>query len=564
MDELFRILDKLISGGIVGFLLLLIFLLVQNPDRAEKLKELFFLPWFRLFRIGVRQYVASAVSYSTTSFLKQQVNGLISSSTPVKVRIRWVNSPKDPALHRDGSLVLFLRETNDQSRNVLSATQVALPRAVCTMIRSRIQAVVSEAIDLTILKKLADSLGKHALPVFQKYFLDPAIEEYASLPDLFKQLVELDSNGIFVPIFLEELNILGDYLHATGDTRDKTNEIADFLKYLLAEAQRDIHEEIPLDHFSRHFKVGLVLLAISTKMKREGVVPYVKRVDQKIRQGCDSIYLIAYPGASKFLDRLLRVLQAENRVSLAKRVQVKASDKSSGGQREKGIALLLRTAFLAETAFADRIKASDIRVGQFYDGEVLDVSPESALIDILGMNTIIYRSECSWQAVGACSDVLSPKQRHHFLVKHIDTKRSFLEATLRDPARDPWKSPHMASVGDCITVTLTHANQYSFIGLYKDGIEVVIPRIELSWDILYPPRDDQLLKTTQRITILERIDQSRSLTGSIRRVTVDPWPEIHKRLPKGTELHATVAEVTHHFVRVNLQEAFKESFQRKR
>jgi ribosomal protein S1 len=88
--------------------------------------------------------------------------------------------------------------------------------------------------------------------------------------------------------------------------------------------------------------------------------------------------------------------------------------------------------------------------------------------------------------------------------------------------------------------------------LYKDGIEVVIPRIELSWDVLSPPRDDQLLNTTQRITILERIDESRSLTGSIRSLTDDPWPEIHKKLPKGTELRATVAEVTPHFVRVNL------------
>jgi len=552
MDELLKIIDKIISGGIVTFLLVLVFLLVQNPDRAEKLKELLLLPWFRFFRIGVRQYVSSTVSYATTTFLKQQVNGLISSAAPVKLRIRWVNSPKDPALHRDGSLVLFLRETNDQSRNILSATQVALPRVICAMIRSRMLPVISQAIDLTLLKKLADSLGKHALPVYQKYFLDPGIAEHPSLPELFKQLVELDSNGIFVPVFLEELNLLGDYLHASGDTADKTIEIMDFLKYLLAEAHRDIQEEIPLDHFSRQFKVGIVLLAISTRMKREGLAPYVKRVDQKIRLGCDSIYVIAYSGASQFFQRLLRLLEGDNRISLSKRVEVKCSDKSSQVPSKKSIALFQRTAFLADTSYADRIRASEIRVGEFYEGEVLDVSDENALVDIRGINAIIYKSECSWQSVTTCSATLLPKQRYQFRVKHIDTNRSFLELTLRDPARDPWKSPHLPSVGESIDVTLTQANQYSFLGMYRDGIEIVIPRTELSWDILSPPRDDVLLNTTQRIIIFESINESRSLKGSIRRLTEDPWPQIHKKLPKGTELHAIVAEVTPHFVRVNL------------
>jgi hypothetical protein len=39
----------MLTGGIISFLLILMTLLIQNPDRAEKIKEIIFFPLFRLF-----------------------------------------------------------------------------------------------------------------------------------------------------------------------------------------------------------------------------------------------------------------------------------------------------------------------------------------------------------------------------------------------------------------------------------------------------------------------------------------------------------------------------------
>jgi ribosomal protein S1 len=40
--------------------------------------------------------------------------------------------------------------------------------------------------------------------------------------------------------------------------------------------------------------------------------------------------------------------------------------------------------------------------------------------------------------------------------------------------------------------------------------------------------------------------------GSVRRTVEDPWPEIHRALPPGTELHGSVSEVNENCVRVAL------------
>ena len=42
------------------------------------------------------------------------------------------------------------------------------------------------------------------------------------------------------------------------------------------------------------------------------------------------------------------------------------------------------------------------------------------------------------------------------------------------------------------------------------------------------------------------------MRGSVRRTVEDPWPEIHKALPPGRELHGSVSEVNENFVRVAL------------
>jgi ribosomal protein S1 len=61
-----------------------------------------------------------------------------------------------------------------------------------------------------------------------------------------------------------------------------------------------------------------------------------------------------------------------------------------------------------------------------------------------------------------------------------------------------------------------------------------------------------LLNTTQKVIIYERSDDQRILKGSIRRQLSDPWPEIHRNLPKGTLLRGIVTEVNTGFVRVQL------------
>jgi len=416
---------------------------------------------------------------------------------------------------------------------------------------------VNNAIDLTLLRKLAEGLGKHAGPAFQKYFLGPAAEEDDTVAILFSKLVEIDKNGTFIPIFLEELNLLGEILFADGDTSDKTGAIANFLEYLLLEARRGIHEDIPLEYFSAEFRVGIILLAKTEKARMSGVTPYLKALDENIRLGCDSIYIIAYPPAFHFFSRFLDAVDGDDRVSCVKKVKTHAQVDLLQGVATKQIAMLRRNPMFADTTFDEKVKTARLRVGGIVEGKVLDVSKNTALIDVRGINSMIHRTECSWIMVKDCTAVLIVGNTDKFMIKSIESSRAMLELTKRFPEDDPWRSGKIPEVGETVEATFHSCDGFAYRALFDGNIEILIPRQELSWIEAPDPESTELIGTVQKVRIIERPDQERILKGSIRNLVENRWPEIHKRLPKGTRLRGIVMEINPNFVRLKLPDGLQ-------
>lgn len=468
-----------------------------------------------------------------------------------------MRSPSDPILKEDGTLILRIRETKDQTLNVLTATEVAIPQVICPTLRSNLETQVNYAIDLTLLRKLAERLGKHAGPVFQQYFLRPAEEENGTVATLFSKLVEIDKNGTFVPIFLEELNLLGETLFADGDTSDKTGAIANFLDYLLMEARRGIHEFIPLEYFSEEFRVGIILLAITEKTRTLGVTPYLNRLDEKIKLGCDSIYVIAYPPAFRFLSRFLDTVEGDDRVSCVKRVKTNVQADLLPGVDVKKIAMLRRNPLFADTTFDEKVKTSGLAVGDVVEGMVVDVSKNTAIVDVRGINAMIRVSECSWITIKDCTEILKVRNTDKFVVKSIDSSRSMLELTKRFPEEDPWRSEKIPEVGEIVEVTFHSCDGFAYRALFIGNIEILIHHQELSWTEAPNLESADLIGSIQKVRIIEKSDQNRILKGSIRHLLEDPWPEIHRKLPKGTRLRGTVIEINPDFVRLKLPDGLQ-------
>ena len=437
MDDLAKILDFLKRFGLYGVLLIALVLIIHDPSRGEKLKVLLLTPFFRFFKWGKKSYLASRVALSVSEFYRHQLTGFLTSTARWKFKVRWVRTPADPVLKKNGTLILRLEQTNDQTRNILAATKVALSMTVFPTLRSQIHLNLQNAIDLTLLRKLSERLGKHAYPIFASHFLQPHAED-DECSRLLRELLELDHAGLFVAIFIEEINLLADYAFSQGDGSDKTSVIEELLAFLIGLARREEFGEIELNHISEDIQVGIILLAKTHRAISEGILPYVKRVGIKIKHGCNTLYIVAFGPAIRFHDAVLKALSQDNRITVAKisKVPVNSSKKRRRHDQLVITQLKIGLGFLDED-FETSLKQQKIKQGDFVSGIVLDVAEDVALINVEGVTAMIDRKRCGWKTIGSCSDVFTVGDECRFQIHRVDADRGMVILTQNLPTRIP-------------------------------------------------------------------------------------------------------------------------------
>ncbi len=142
--------------------------LSRRPERIEKLKEVVLFPLFRLFKVGTRQYIAATVAYAATSFLQENLRKVLKSIPNIRVKIRWVTSDTDPILKSDGSLLICLRETDDQTRNIIAATQATLPHVIFPGLRPQVDKYAVASIDTHYSSQAVACAGQVRIPDLRK------------------------------------------------------------------------------------------------------------------------------------------------------------------------------------------------------------------------------------------------------------------------------------------------------------------------------------------------------------------------------------------------------------
>lgn len=526
-----------------------------EPEWANKFVSNIIRPVFGWFRFGARRFIASEVAFQTTHFYQRYLRHAAPLLPDLSVRIKWVDTAADPVFARDGSLLLYMRESVDQTQNVLAATKMMVSTAMCPLVRTRISSTANNALDLTILRRLSLNLGPTAVPVYERLFLSPAIENDANLRQLYAELIDVDRAGTFTAILVEELTNANAAFHTDATLTDITSELQDFIGFLVREARRDRSEEIPLSFIGDVFRVGIILLAIGPRATLEGVDPYTRRAAKDLAEGCESIYVVAFSPAFKFFDRVVAAFKADHRLKLVKEVRTKIS-RYDDDQQPRRIAQF-RTMFLFDTeGYADLVKRNGIAIGDRVDATVADTAVTHVLFDVGGLSGSLVRGESAWNPPADCRDLFASGSVHHMIVKELDERHGKLILSGRLPELDPWRQPDAPREGDRVRVGIETVNKAGAEGTTLGGICTYIPDPELAWHTLTPKERQELEGRTVEATVIERRDSDRALICSIRRLTENPWTRLPETVIEGKAQQCSVVEIMPTAVRVDLGHGF--------
>lgn len=554
MDDLIK---EILRYGIVPtFLLVALFLLIQDPERAVKLKAIILAPFYKFFKWFSREYIAATVSSHANEFLNSSVFSLLAQSDRFKLKVRWVKEQNDPILDKNGTLILRMKQDDDQTKNILSAVHVAIPQVICPLIRSNISSTCEKSIDLTILKKLSNKLGHHGKIVFKRYFLDPETENDHKINDLIVKLLKLDRHGFFIPIFVNELDLLGEGLFSDNDKNDYTDQVINFIEYLLTIVNRELFEEVELEYFSNPFKVSTILLAKSQRADSHGLKPYLRRIKINLDKGSESIYIISYPPAFDFFERLINSLESHERVFIKKILKSHYYTDGNGYQNSFKIAVLTKNDVFVDGEFEKVLNSYNLKEGSRVEGIVDDISQKESLINVMGLRAYITKNECSWLSIDKCEDAIKVGQNYEFIIKKIDKTSSYIYLTRRLPETNPWGLVEIPKAGSYIEIELISFDTIKYMCLYKDVMEVYIPLDEMSWFFLIPNQCRELVGSTKKVKVISVDEVNEKVFCSLRQLEEDPWPKIHKSLQKGMEFNGKVIDITSNYIQVKLPNNF--------
>ncbi len=547
-----KILELIKDWGIWAVLIMLIVLILQNPERIEKIKLHIIKPFFSMFRWFARSFITRTINVNVTEFINKDLLLLLDSSLAKKVRIKLnILSTKEEIQLKKNKIIIRLKEDDDQTKNILTAANLAIPMVVCPLIRTNIDRKLGKAIDLTVLKKLADKLGSHARFVYKKNFFDPELIEDPTINELIQKLIRIDKKGFFISIFANELNYIGEGLFARSDISNRTAEVIDFLNFLIAIAERGVGSSQELVFRSNGFGVGILLLAKTDRAVSEGLTPYLHRIRKNIYYGCESIYIVSFPPAWGFLKDLLSTVKGDRRYNIVNTYNLKDNQNINGEQTK--IALLRPNKLFTDQSLDTHLKEQGIGVGSVIEGIVTDVSVENAVVKFWGLNGYIRKSETSWYSNVSCSNELNLNETYNFIIKNIDYSLGNIELSRKFDENDPWKNTSIPNVGDVIEVVPQDESDFFIYCLSDNGLEVKLPKNEFVWgEILQSDILNIIGKKIKVLVLLVQTNQ-RLIRVSLKQLSPNPWEEINERFPKGKSLTGKVVEIHENHVSVEIE-----------
>lgn len=291
--------DAVISHlvALVSLPVLLVIVLLLFPEKIEVWSSLLWKLLNRaqnVFRFAHKKYVKHDLQGRVNEFvrrLRQEVPGISAH----KLRIEWVDPSHDrQSFLSDGQVVIRLRRDDPQDNNFVHGAYHFVVRALLAKPKRYLSASQCEAIDLFVCARLIETEKPHVVGVFLDEYLHAKTADPKSKVALYlDDFAEIDHGGLFYPVFIQELQFLGDKVFGRRRNDLVVGEVNQLIDFLRPIALRRIGDEGDLNFDGQYCKVGIVFIGKPDKLFRS-INPYCAYIRrQLVEKGVETIYILS-------------------------------------------------------------------------------------------------------------------------------------------------------------------------------------------------------------------------------------------------------------------------------
>lgn len=260
--------------------------------------------------------------------LQGRVNGFVKSvkkSLPdlgeEKLSVEWVEPETDrESFIADGKVVLRLRRNDPQDYNFAHGAYYYVSGMLLRKTKRYISPNQKAAIDFFVCIRLFEK----EKPAVTSYFLDQYVHPYTHkrqrARELLEQFQRLDQSGYFFPVFIQELQYLGDKVFGKFKKASVEADVTKFTNFLEKLTKRQVgSEETDLNFEGNYCRLAVMIVGRRMTVAKGSFDPYIKYINKLHRDGIETIYMVApdynkpfCEGLCKDIDKQFCVMRTED------------------------------------------------------------------------------------------------------------------------------------------------------------------------------------------------------------------------------------------------------------
>lgn len=294
--------------AILGPPALIVGILLFFPEKIEKWAALLWkgLHFLHLgFTSAHKTYVKHDLQGRVNDFVRR-LRKRVPSLTGEKLKIEWVNQTATrESFIADGHIVLRLRRDDPHDHNFVHGAYLYISGSLLTKAKRYLAVTQKEALDLYVCSKVIEQ-EKHAIVgIFLDTYMHPKTRNRASkINEYLDDFAVIDNAKLFFPIFMQELQYLGDKVFGRRQDERIRAEVNNLITFLRPVATRKVGDENQLRFAGAYCRFGIVIIGRKMKLM-QSIRPYVNYIQREmVDKNAETIYLI---GAMINRDKMLKV-----------------------------------------------------------------------------------------------------------------------------------------------------------------------------------------------------------------------------------------------------------------
>lgn len=212
---------------------------------------------------------------------------------------------------------------------------------------------------------------------------------------------------------------------------------------------------------------------------------------------------------------------------------------------------------LIEETISDQRKEilDKLEKGQILEGTVKAITDFGVFVDLGGVDGLIHITDLSWGRINHPSEVVKLDEKIKVVVTDYDKEKKRISLSLKQLLPHPWENIDTKyKISDKVAGRVVSLTDYgAFIEIEK-GIEGLIHISEMSWTqhINHPSQFVSMGQIVGAVILsLDRDEKKISL--GMKQLTPDPWQDLLKKYPVGTQHSGVARNLTNFGVFVELE-----------